>query len=184
MSLNPPCDPIDAARDHTAIRRAILVVSADGRIQFAMAQSDPWIRDLFTAASPLERLPEALTRLLRDRVSDGSSSKFIVGESGKQFCIQVLCREANCTCLLVEHYPGIPVCADRRRALTDRQTEVLSWVARGKTNAEIGKLLSLKTGTVGKYLERIFTKLGVENRTAAASFVTGTDNAPSLRQPL
>ena len=60
---------------------------------------------------------------------------------------------------------------DVRNALTERQTEVLSWVARGKTNAEIGKILSLKTGTIGKYLERIFPKLGVENRTAAASFV-------------
>ena len=59
--------------------------------------------------------------------------------------------------------------------MTERQTEVLSWVARGKTNAEIGKILSLKTKTIGKYLERIFPKLGVENRTAAASFMLGSN---------
>ena len=61
--------------------------------------------------------------------------------------------------------------------LTERQVEVLTWVARGKTNAEIGRILSLKTGTIGKYLERIFPKLGVENRTAAASFVLRTSAA-------
>ena len=54
---------------------------------------------------------------------------------------------------------------------------MLSWVARGKTNAEIGKILSLKTKTIGKYLERIFPKLGVENRTAAASFILGPNGA-------
>ncbi len=56
-------------------------------------------------------------------------------------------------------------------SLTKRQAEVLAWVAQGKTNSEIAEILSLKTGTVGKYLERIFAKLGVDNRTAAASFV-------------
>jgi DNA-binding CsgD family transcriptional regulator len=50
---------------------------------------------------------------------------------------------------------------------------VLTWVARGKTNAEIAKILNLKPKTIGKYLERIYPKLGVENRTAAASFILG-----------
>lgn len=91
--------------------------------------------------------------------------------------MQMLCRETESVCLLMEWIPGI--CANRgaRSALTEPQTEVLSWVARGKTNAEIGKILSLKTRTIGKYLERIFPKLGVENRTAAASFVLRANGA-------
>jgi DNA-binding CsgD family transcriptional regulator len=56
-----------------------------------------------------------------------------------------------------------------------RQIEVLTWVARGKTNAEIAKILGLKPKTIGKYLERIYPKLGVENRTAAASFILGSE---------
>lgn len=66
-----------------------------------------------------------------------------------------------------------------RGRLTQRQIEVLSWVAHGKTNAEIARILSLKTKTIGKYLERIFPKLGVENRTAAASFVLRTNHVIS-----
>jgi DNA-binding NarL/FixJ family response regulator len=80
--------------------------------------------------------------------------------------------------LLLEQKAEIPGTKDSTRAvLTERETEVLSWVARGKTNAEIAKIMRLKTGTIGKYLERIFPKLGVENRTAAASFVLGTNGA-------
>ena len=47
---------------------------------------------------------------------------------------------------------------------------MLFWVARGKSNAEIAAILGIKPATVGKHLERIYPKLGVENRTAAISF--------------
>lgn len=56
----------------------------------------------------------------------------------------------------------------RRRDLTRREKEVLAWVAEGKTNAEIGLILEARPRTVAKHLERIFQKLGVESRTAAA----------------
>jgi DNA-binding NarL/FixJ family response regulator len=52
--------------------------------------------------------------------------------------------------------------------LTARETEVLTWVAQGKTNYEIGVILSACTSTVCKHVERILSKLFVENRTAAA----------------
>lgn len=53
--------------------------------------------------------------------------------------------------------------------LTPREAEVLAWVARGRTNAEIADLLGMSARTVQKHLERVFQKLGVESRTAAAS---------------
>jgi DNA-binding NarL/FixJ family response regulator len=53
--------------------------------------------------------------------------------------------------------------------LTPRETEVLSWVAQGKTNYEIGVILSACTGTICKHVQRILFKLSVENRTAAAA---------------
>ena len=54
--------------------------------------------------------------------------------------------------------------------LTSREREVLGWLARGKSNAEIAMILGISAATVGKHLEHIYPKLGVENRTAAASF--------------
>ena len=52
--------------------------------------------------------------------------------------------------------------------LTPREREVLGWVAAGKSNAQIGAILGAMPRTVAKHLERIYEKLGVESRTAAA----------------
>ena len=52
--------------------------------------------------------------------------------------------------------------------LTDREAEVLIWIANGKSNKEIASILDMSPRTVNKHLDRIFGKLGVENRTSAA----------------
>ena len=57
----------------------------------------------------------------------------------------------------------------RQFALTQREAEVMSWIAKGKTNREIGQILSLSPRTVNKHLEQIFRKLAVDNRTSAAA---------------
>ena len=56
--------------------------------------------------------------------------------------------------------------------LTPRETEVLSWVARGKTNRDIADILGMSHRTVNKHLEHIFEKLGVETRAAAAALAS------------
>jgi DNA-binding CsgD family transcriptional regulator len=58
-------------------------------------------------------------------------------------------------------------------ALTPRETEVLSWLAKGKTNRDIGDILGMSPRTVNKHLEHIFEKLGVETRSAAAALASG-----------
>jgi DNA-binding CsgD family transcriptional regulator len=52
--------------------------------------------------------------------------------------------------------------------LTRRETDVLRWVARGKSNPEIAANLSIAPGTVKKHLDHIYAKLGVSTRTEAA----------------
>ncbi|HEY8356573.1 MAG TPA: LuxR C-terminal-related transcriptional regulator, partial [Ramlibacter sp.] len=52
--------------------------------------------------------------------------------------------------------------------LTAREAEVLYWVVKGKINRDIADILGASPATVKKHLERIFAKLGVETRTAAA----------------
>ena len=52
--------------------------------------------------------------------------------------------------------------------LTPREVAVLGLLAKGKTNKEICSALSLAEGTVKTYLQRIFEKLGVSDRTEAA----------------
>ena len=52
--------------------------------------------------------------------------------------------------------------------LTTREAEVLYWVIKGKTNKDIGDILGSSPATAKKHLERIYVKMGVETRTAAA----------------
>ena len=56
------------------------------------------------------------------------------------------------------------------RELTPREAEVLGWIAEGKTNAEIGRLLFISPHTVRTHIENIFEKLDVHTRTAAACY--------------
>ena len=51
--------------------------------------------------------------------------------------------------------------------LTDRQIEVLSWAAEGKTDQEIAMILGLSDHTIDKYMRQVREALGAVNRTAA-----------------
>ena len=51
--------------------------------------------------------------------------------------------------------------------LSQREAEVLFWMAQGKTNAEIGVILDISPATAKKHLENIYQKLAVEGRNAA-----------------
>ena len=52
--------------------------------------------------------------------------------------------------------------------LTERELEVLEWLARGLSNADIAGRLFLSEGTIRNYVSSILTKLNVADRTQAA----------------
>jgi DNA-binding NarL/FixJ family response regulator len=54
--------------------------------------------------------------------------------------------------------------------LTHQEKQVLSQIVTGKTNREIGEILSLSEGTVRNYASSILSKLGVANRAEAAAY--------------
>ena len=49
---------------------------------------------------------------------------------------------------------------------------MLLWVSYGKASKEISSILQISPRTVQKHLERVFEKLGVETRSAAAATAT------------
>ena len=61
-------------------------------------------------------------------------------------------------------HPGSAGC----RAVTPREREVLAWLTSGKTDKDIAAILGISPRTIHKHLQRIYDKLGVETRTAAA----------------
>jgi DNA-binding CsgD family transcriptional regulator len=52
--------------------------------------------------------------------------------------------------------------------LTDRETQILTWIALGKSNVDIANILNISSHTVGTYTRRIFDKTKTNNRTSAA----------------
>jgi HD-GYP domain-containing protein (c-di-GMP phosphodiesterase class II)/DNA-binding CsgD family transcriptional regulator len=54
--------------------------------------------------------------------------------------------------------------------LTDREVEVLRLVARGRTNKDMAASLYLSAKTVGRHVENIYAKIGVNSRAAAAVY--------------
>lgn len=55
--------------------------------------------------------------------------------------------------------------------LSERETQIMNWVAMGKTNSEIGMILTISGFTVKNHMQRIFQKLNVFNRAQAVSKV-------------
>lgn len=67
--------------------------------------------------------------------------------------------------------------------LSAREAEVLTWMIRGKTHAEIGALLRLRTQTIKGYAQNVYQKLGVDNRHAAilrALEIASFESVPKL----
>ena len=69
--------------------------------------------------------------------------------------------------------------APASEALTPREVEVLAQVARGLSNAEIGRVLFIGEATVKTHLLRVFAKLGVDDRTRAVTVAMERGLLPS-----
>ena len=60
-----------------------------------------------------------------------------------------------------------------RMPLSERERQIMTWVAMGKTNPEIGCILHISGFTVKNHLKSIYTKLDVTNRAQAVAKLTG-----------
>jgi two-component system, NarL family, nitrate/nitrite response regulator NarL len=61
---------------------------------------------------------------------------------------------------------------DSLNGLTPRERELAGLIAKGLRNREIAERMAVTEGTVKVYLNTIYTKLGINNRTALALLVT------------
>lgn len=59
-------------------------------------------------------------------------------------------------------------------SLSDRERQVLTWIARGKSSFEVAQILHISTASVDTYTRRIFKKLEVNDRVSAA--ILGVEN--------
>ncbi len=106
-----------------------------------------------------------------------TSARGIIDHHGKRLIIRAAtCAQSGRSMLVLEEDDPArtPSVQELTAAfgLTQREAEVILWVVKGKTNRDIGLILSMSPRTVNKHLEHIYIKLGVETRTAAANKIT------------
>lgn len=85
-------------------------------------------------------------------------------------------REAHICELLIPHlHVAITNVLDSQKTpesaniLSKRETEIIKWVYEGKTNSQIGDLLSISAFTVKNHIKNILDKLNASNRTHAVA---------------
>jgi DNA-binding CsgD family transcriptional regulator len=140
--------------------RGLIFLGPRREIEFMSPPVRRLLRDFFPAA-PLDRLPAVLANWLEE-----DDSRPLVRRRGDR---RLVVERTVDSLVLEERVAEVP--------LTTREREVLAWVARGKTNAEIAELLWLAPSTVRKHLENVYAKLGVNTRTAAVARFLGLIDA-------
>jgi transcriptional regulator EpsA len=74
-----------------------------------------------------------------------------------------------CRALSRDRTPSLVTDAPADSALSEREVEILHWVREGKSNHEIGMVLSISPLTVKNHIQRILKKLQASNRTQAVT---------------
>ncbi|HEY7678549.1 MAG TPA: helix-turn-helix transcriptional regulator, partial [Candidatus Methylomirabilis sp.] len=174
-------------RGMEALERGIICLAPDGRVRLATSRARQWLAEYFGPARRRGgRLPEVLQRWVRHQGRLLASADMVpsprqpweMEREGKRLTIRLLAELESHMLLFQEEPTALQPAALEHLGLTRREAEVLAWVAEGKTNAEIGTILGARPRTVAKHLERIYQKLGVETRVAAANLAL-----TSLREP-
>jgi CheY-like chemotaxis protein/DNA-binding CsgD family transcriptional regulator len=122
--------------------------------------------------SPADILPERLVEWLQEVAAGQHDRPLQASAPGRKLVVSLQGRTVDDDWLLVlrEVNDAAAVEATMQAfGLTLKESEVLYWVARGKTNRDIGDILGSSPATVKKHLEHVYVKLGVETRTAAAA---------------
>lgn len=149
----------------------LLAADAQGSLRWATPQARQLLEDL--GATPgwmAERFPVVSRRLVAGQAANEVTAE--VDELNRPFQLRYLRQSGEDEYLLRLVDSGRSPGTQPLRAafgLTEREAEVLLWVANGKANREIAIILAMSPRTVNKHLEQVFRKLGVENRTSAAA---------------
>lgn len=162
-----------------AVERGIVVVDTRGHFVFVNDIAEKLLQ-IYFGDFVADNLPEALQRymehegfILADKNYHAPVDPFRVRRQGSALLIRAAFDNvARQLTLIFEER------ADRSEhdfcslGLTARESEVLFWIGKGKTDWEIALMCSISPRTVQKHVENMFVKLGVETRTAAVSVAT------------
>jgi len=157
--------------------RRLVIVGRSGQVR--LVSDDAWctLDRYFDAPGSHNSLPDVLLSWIKRERSrfgeDGDvpppSVPLVVRKGVRKLVVRFLWggNTADSDTLVLEEDRSHSVVTLEGASLTPRESEILAWLAEGKTNAEIGLALSISPLTVKKHLEHIYTKMQVHRRTAA-----------------
>ena len=172
----------NAATDHMVeamLERWHFFLRDNGEIESASRQARR-LMGRYVGACRSGRLPAALHEQLS--ASDFAPGVLVFPSSHGELHLTVL-RHPHTGRRILSLEEKVP----RRRitpggtTISTREQDVLEWLEEGKSNGEIALILGISEHTVRHHLERIFSKLGVENRRAAMLCVQQARRSPAKR---
>jgi DNA-binding response OmpR family regulator/DNA-binding CsgD family transcriptional regulator len=166
--------------------RYLLAVNSVGKIMWATPQAQKLLSDALSPDSDdAVVLPDPIPLWLDQARKGKAGSKAAIMTAlpgNEQLRLQYMGRLGSNEFLLrlaKDSGTETPAEFSSELGLTTREGEVLSWLSKGKTNRDIAQILGLSPRTVDKHLEQIYSKLGVENRTAAAAIAVNAKHRKS-----
>ncbi len=145
---------------HTAImvdeQANVLWASPDARAVLALIE---WSQNQENVRYWLNQSPDTNSRqVIRLENDEFAEIRLIEKRAADRFSLRIVINSPRMAAASLQ----------KSLCVTQRESEVLFWLANGKSNKEIAEILGMGVRTVNKHLEQMFPKLGVENRTAAA----------------
>lgn len=164
--------------------RGLIIINQAWRVGLISDRARGWLAKYFGRESlTADRIPKPLqewiieqeTGLTPKNGDDFSFKTLAVRSSGERLMARLVPDSKQHMLILKEQpLPTRTVLVDGF-GLTPRESEVLFWLASGKSNAEIARILTISRRTVGKHLEHVYAKIGVDTRTSAATFVLSSN---------
>ena len=164
-----------------SLDRAVLIVCERNRIEFCTRLARRLLERYFPDAQGGAVLPDPLVAWSANGSAKGSWSRGLA-ETRLEVRMFSEPRPGACFMLLLEEraVAGGSPASLLSLGLTNREAEVLFWIAHGKTSPEIAIILEAAPNTVKKHVQNILLKLGVETRLAAALRATEILNLPPV----
>jgi DNA-binding NarL/FixJ family response regulator len=167
-----------------AAGRHLMAVSGSGEVHWSTPQASRLLNATDPGGGATARISERVRSWMAGRGGPGRSpGETFPLDPGSQRSLQLMWlgtigQDEHLFRLIAPSAENQDDILRQHFALTHRESEVLSWIARGKSNRDIGEILGLSPRTVNKHLEQVYAKLGVENRASAAIKATHALQSP------
>jgi DNA-binding CsgD family transcriptional regulator len=154
----------------------LVVLSSEGQVQRVTPQAVAWLEAYFPKPTSAFQLPDHLWAWVKHQISCATLESNVskaqlplrLEQAGRQLVIRLVVEQRPEQYLLLLEEQTLSLSKSLELlGLSQRETEVLFWIMQGKDNKAISVHLSVGKSTVGKHLESIYRKLGVQSRTEA-----------------